>query len=181
MKVCPDTNGKRGKSPHQYFMVKKGLFVLVWRVIPKISCNLYPFKDEVYAMVIEWLETVQLRVPGARILIVATHIDCAHESEVDRQCKRAKALIHDKVEELKEDELLSGIPAPIVWKHGDSLRVNCLDGTGVEALRLQLIMAHDLPWWQEGIPGGHFTHTHRKSRCIQMCGDLNTWQHFRWL
>jgi hypothetical protein len=139
---------------HQYFMVKKALFVLVWRVIPKISCNLHPFEDEVYAMVTEWLETVQLRVPGARILIVATHIDCAHESEVDRQCKRVKALIHDKVEELKEDELVSGIPAPIVWKHGDSLRVNCLDGTGVEALRLQLIeMAHDLPWWQEGIPG----------------------------
>jgi GTPase SAR1 family protein len=139
---------------HQYFMVKKALFVLVWRVIPKISGNLHPFEEEVYAMVTEWLETVQLRVPGARILIVATHIDCAHESEVDRQCKRVKALIRDKVEELKEDELVSGIPAPIVWKHGDSLRVNCVDGTGVEELRLQLIeMAHDLPWWQEGIPG----------------------------
>ena len=142
------------KLSHQYFLVKKAIFVLVWRVIPKISCELDTFEEEVSDMVTDWIDSVQLRVPGARILVVATHIDCAHESEVERQCKYVKSLIQERVKELEQDELINGISVPIVWKDGDSLRVNCLDGAGVEQMRLQLIeMAHGLPWWQEGIPG----------------------------
>ena len=92
-------------------------------------------------------------MPGASVLVVATHIDCATEEEVERQVAVVKTTVEHTVKQYEEDEAVTRIPSLTVWQGGESLRVNCLDGTGRVELKQSLIeMAHALPWWEESIP-----------------------------
>ena len=101
-------------------------------------------------MVSIWLDSIQLRVPGASIIIVATHIDCATtQSELDRQCQFVQGLVKEKMMQFKQQESSIGIPSLTVWNGGESCRVNCVEGVGVDELKKNLIkMAHSLPWWR---------------------------------
>jgi len=61
--------------------------------------------------------------------------------------------VQHKLHKLQEEDHDATIPPLTVWQDGQSFRVNCLDGHGVQTLKSQLIlMAHNLPWWREVIP-----------------------------
>ena len=139
---------------NQFFLVPRAIFALVWRVLPTMSADQESFELEVADMISTWLDAIQLRVPGATVVIVATHIDCAAPSQVDLQCKWVQALVDKKLAAFEQDEVTSSVRPLSVWLRGQSCRVNCLDGTGVQELKTNLIsLAHSLPWWQEVVPG----------------------------
>jgi len=138
---------------NQFFLVLRAIFVLVWRVLPNMATEQATFEKDISDMVSTWMDSIQLRVPGSTVIVVATHIDCATKDAVDLQCKWVKALVETKLQQFGKDELVTGILALRVLGMGESCRVCCLDGTGVTLLRRQLIeLAHSLPWWQESIP-----------------------------
>ena len=139
---------------NQFFLVRRAIIAVVWRILPLVSREGGGgAQGLVSEMVSKWLVAVQRRVPGASILLVATHVDCATAEEVQRQCDIIKATVARKVKQYGGDEAATGIPALTVWRGGDSVRVNCLDGTGRAELKKCLVeMAHSLPWWEEGIP-----------------------------
>jgi len=145
---------------NQFFLVRRAIFVFVWRVLrpADVAASADEFEREVTAMVLTWLDAVHFRVPGAQVVLVATHIDCAAPAEVDEQCRLVKAVVERKLREWAEHEAATGVLAMAVWGGGESVRVNCLEGTGVQALRACLIdMAHQLPWWREGVPKSYLT------------------------
>ena len=139
---------------NQFFLVRRAIFVLVWRVVrPASVAGADEFEREVTEMVSTWLDAVHYRVPGARVVIVATHVDCATPGEVDNQCRMVKEVVQHKLRVWEEDTACIGIPTVTVWGAGDSVRVNCLAGVGVEELRKCLVKtAHGLPFWREGVP-----------------------------
>ena len=138
---------------NQYFLVRRAIFALVWRVLAPQAGSQVQVEQQVSEMVSIWLDSMQLRVPGATVVLVATHIDCATEAEVKKQCQWVQALVAKKLQRFKEEEQATGIPALNVWDEGNSLCVNCLEGTGMSALEATLIqVAHALPWWCEGVP-----------------------------
>ena len=140
---------------NQFFLVRRAIFAIVWRILrpADVASSADEFEREVAAMVTTWLDAVHFRVPGAKVVLVATHIDCATPAEVDEQCRLVRDVVERKLREWAEDEAATGVPAMAVWGGGESVQVNCLEGTGVEALRSCLIdQAHQLPWWREGVP-----------------------------
>ena len=54
---------------NQLFLVKRAIYVLVWRVLPRAASQ--EALRELSEMVSDWLDTLQLRVPGARVILVA--------------------------------------------------------------------------------------------------------------
>jgi hypothetical protein len=89
-------------------------------------------------MVLTWMESLQLRVPGASILLVVTHIDCVSQKELDRQIKFVKELVLSKLQDLGDDDDDSSVVPLTVWSKGRSMPVNCLLGQGVSELRQEV-------------------------------------------
>jgi Leucine-rich repeat (LRR) protein len=154
---------------NQFFLVNRALYILVWRIVPgsrrggghesksgKVGGESVSGKrtsEVAKEMVSTWLDNLQVRVPGASVLLVATHVDVATQDEVEKQCRVVQTTVENKINELKEDEKVTGIPSLSVWAEGSSFRVNCLEGTGASDLKGALIhMAHSLPCWGECIP-----------------------------
>jgi hypothetical protein len=157
---------------NQFFLVARAIYVLVWRIVAggrrgegheghsgevggeRDSADGESARELVKEMVSTWLDNLQVRVPGASVLVVVTHVDVATAEEIDEQCRVVQATVQRKVSESREDEKVTGIPSLSVWDAGSSLRVNCLEGTGAEELKRALIhKAHELPYWKEIIPG----------------------------
>ena len=125
---------------------------LVWRAVSE-AADSEEREQQIFEMVSSWMDALQLRVPGAFVLIVVTHIDCVTSGELETQCARVKQVVEHKLQVLREEDQDATIPPLTVWRDGDSFRVNCLEGDGVDALKENLIqMAHSLPWWREVIP-----------------------------
>ena len=145
---------------NQFFLVERALFVLVWRIVPNLKKQA-TFLEDVQQMVIPWLDTLELRVPGASVVIVATHIDCADVDTVDWQCKLVETAVAERCKQLEEDAKVTGINSLKLYsveKCPSVLRLNCLDGTGIEKLKSNLIeMAQALPWWREKIPHSYLS------------------------
>jgi GTPase SAR1 family protein len=141
---------------NQLFLVKRAIYVLVWRVLPRTDSR--EALREVSEMVSDWLDTVQLRVPGAHVILVATHVDSATEDEVDEQCSVAKTVAQQKMKAFDQDDRDSGIPSLTLWRDGNSFRVDCLRGAGMEELKCNIIeMARSVPWFGEQIPASYHT------------------------
>ena len=137
------------------FMVKRALYILVWRVVRNHAPNGRAERQELQEMVTDWLDQLQLRVPGAQVLLVVTHVDCVRKEEVERQIKLVQGMVQSTLKRLRLDSEKGGnFIAPLaVLRDGRSLRVRCLERQGIGELTRTLIdMTHDLSWWQETIP-----------------------------
>lgn len=139
---------------NQFFLVKRAIYVLVWRAVKGLRGP----GDEIDQMVTSWMDAIQMRVPGARIMMVVTHIDCVTEVELERQIRHVKKVVQEKAQALRNDNRGNEFIAPLeVERGGVSFRVNCIQGTGIHELRTSLKqMAKGLPWWQELIPTSFF-------------------------
>ncbi len=129
---------------NQYFLVRRAIYLLVWRVdiVDKGKSDAELWEKQISHMVLTWLESLQLRVPGASILLVVTHIDCASKKELDRQIKFVKELVLQKLQDLGEDDDDSSVLPLTVWNEGRSMPVNCLLGQGVPELRQEVKCTH---------------------------------------
>ena len=139
---------------NQIVLVRRAIYMLIWRVLPgDVGTDREAFERQLSGMVVTWMRAIQLRAPGASILLVATHIDCAEPKEVDGQCKFVKHLVETKLKQLQQEETTTGILAPTVRRGGDSLRVNCLMGEGIDKLKEELIdSAYSHPYFREAMP-----------------------------
>lgn len=88
-------------STHQYFLVKRGIYMLVWRAHSmkgqisdeKFLSIMAPTK----AMIASWLRQLMYQVPGVKILFVVTHIEGCNKSMLDRQCKYLQSCVQAEV------------------------------------------------------------------------------------
>jgi GTPase SAR1 family protein len=126
---------------NQYFLVRRAIYLLVWRVdvvdvvVEGKSSDTELWEKRVSDMVLTWMESMQLRVPGASILLVVTHIDCVSQKELDRQIKFVQDLVLSKLRDLGDDDGDSGVVPLTVCNDGRSMPVNCLLGQGVQELK----------------------------------------------
>lgn len=140
----------------QFFLMNRAIYVLVWRVVASgATDDDEAVKQQVSVMITDWMEALQLRVPGAHVVLVATHIDCAPPHEVDRQVVVVQELVKAKMLAMMQAEEATGIPALTVLRGGASFCVDCLHGVGVAEVRKAIIAeAIHPPWCKEVIPAG---------------------------
>jgi GTPase SAR1 family protein len=122
---------------NQYFLVRRAIYLLVWRVDKgkSSSHDTELWEKQISDMVLTWMESLQLRVPGASILLVVTHIDCVPQEELDRQINFVQELVLRKLQDLGDDDDDSSVVPLTIWNKGLSMPVNCLLGQGVPELR----------------------------------------------
>eukprot|EP00960_Hanusia_phi_P042329 755439-Hanusia_phi.AAC.1 len=137
-----------GKS-NQYFIVRRALYLLVWSVRRGEERD----EQELRAMMSYWLRAIQARVPGASVMMVATHIDLAESSEaLQQQCEEVKTCVKEELKKMLEDEDEMILPLHVL-NDGVSFQVNCLRGDGIGELRKSVCgAAKSLLWWKELIP-----------------------------
>ena len=124
---------------NQFFLVQRAIYLLVWRVDKGKSSDTESWEKQIADMVLTWMESVQLRVPGASLLLVVTHIDCVSQKELDRQIKFVQELVLSKLQDLgEEDDGDSDVVPLTIWNEGRSMPVNCLLGQGVQDLRREV-------------------------------------------
>lgn len=83
-----------------------------------------------------------------------THIDCVgSEDELNLQTEYVKKTVFEKLRVLQTSSKKSNVLPLQVLRAGESFRVNCLNGQGIQDLRTSLIqLIHQLPWYGEQIP-----------------------------
>ncbi len=90
-------------------------------------------------------------------MLAVTHIDLLkkYPEKLDEQCQMVKDAIQKKLEQQKR--LSTGKVLQLdVLRGGESLRVNCREGEGVEKLRETLLKATELlPWYAEKLPSAY--------------------------
>jgi GTPase SAR1 family protein len=125
---------------NHFFLVRRAIYLLVWRVDKgkSSSHDTELWEKQISDMVLTWMESLQLRVPGASILLVVTHIDCVSQKELDRQTNFVKKLVLSKLQDLGDDDDDSSVVPLTVWNEGRSMPVNCLLGQGVPELRQEV-------------------------------------------
>ena len=143
--------GKLYDQTHEFFLAKKAMTVLVWACVPLAERDRQQTGDELCTAVCDWLDNIHCSSPGACIILVATHIDCAPPEDVDLECDWVKAAVCAKVEKLhagsKEAQNLS------IWNDGGSICVDSVGGPGISMLRQEMVqMCADLPWYAEYVP-----------------------------
>jgi len=154
-------------SSNQFFLVPRALYVVAWRVLEPSKHDNNAKMQELSKMIVSWLDSLQVRVPGCSIVMVATHIDAAAPSshgdmskaskaewtEIDLQCAYVQKIVSDTLRRIRHEANKSGVTPLEVYAHGQSLKVQCLEGFGIKNLRRTLIeLAHSLPSWRELIP-----------------------------
>ena len=132
-------------SSNQFVLVPRALYIIVWRVRPlmrksdadDMATALCPTFLEQECMIVDFMALLQARVPGATVLLVATHIDCVegggishkHASkEVTEQCNYAKQIVQRKLSEMRLDAEKAGVEALEVTDGSQSMKLNCLKG-----------------------------------------------------
>ncbi len=124
--------------------------MLTWRVV---TGDKEAGRQQLSEMVSDWMDALQVRVPGVRVLLVATHVDLAPAPEVDEQIAWVQQMVQERLHAMHTAEKACGVPALEVLQQGKSFPVNCLDGNGIALLRAELIrFARELPLWAEPIP-----------------------------
>ncbi|EKX37649.1 hypothetical protein GUITHDRAFT_116126 [Guillardia theta CCMP2712] len=144
-----------GKT-NQYFIVRRALYLLVWNVRTtrdEMSAGgAAGSMKELRAMISTWLRTLQARVPGASVMLVATHIDIAGQSEIEDQSEEVRKCVQEELKKMSEEEDENILPLHVI-REGGSFRVNCLEGEGIKELRASVCQAaKELLWWNESIP-----------------------------
>ena len=155
---------------NQFFLVPRALYIIAWRVLDPSRTGEHVGNQEkareLESMILNYMEALQIRVPGASIVMVATHIDAAAGkdgkmtkeawAEVELQCGFVEKIVRRKLAQIQSESAAANVAALDVFANGRSVQVQCLEGTNVKHLRRTLIdMAHSLPWWNELIPGSY--------------------------
>lgn len=97
-------------TTHQYFLSKRSLYIVVWRVIDGKSG---------LAEVLQWLGNIQARAPNSPVLIVATHQDAVGLTISAGEAAQMQQIIRDRFIAVTDAEKL-GLPRVL-----DSIEVSC--------------------------------------------------------
>ena len=96
-----------------------------------------------------WLNALQSKVPGSQIVLIVTHVDQVEAAKLEAQCSQVKQMTESWIKTAKA----SHNKLPSIWADGESFRVNCLSGEGIDPLRTSIVkLAKSLPWYQELLP-----------------------------
>lgn len=101
------------------------------------------------------MDSLQHRVPGASFMLVVTHIDCANSEEIlVEQVAWVRTVVQRKLSAQRADgRSRPQIQTLRVWDDGNSIPVNCLDGTGIAGLRRKMVsFAMAMPFYKEHWP-----------------------------
>jgi hypothetical protein len=136
------------EQTHQFFLLQRAVYLLVWRAFPLADDRRGVLTDRVR----HWMDSLQLRVPGACVMLVATHIDSVDAAAVDALCSVVRETVRECLAAMRRDAPIGGRVLR-VFHDGESQRINCLLGEGVAALREQLLgFARTMPWYGELLP-----------------------------
>mmetsp|Transcript_37236 Transcript_37236/g.99101 ORF Transcript_37236/g.99101 Transcript_37236/m.99101 type:complete len:1895 (+) Transcript_37236:92-5776(+) len=134
---------------HQLFLQQRAVYLLVWRAHE----SLLEDDSELSDRIVHWMESLQLRVPGSMMLLVATHIDSVSAEDLNTLCGRVQGIVQQTLSSFKAAHK-EGVPVLRVYGEGESARVNCLMGDGIESLRKNITsFAMTAPWYKEVLPG----------------------------
>ena len=81
---------------HQLFLQKRALYLLVWRAHDSFISDSQTLQERI----VHWIDSLQLRMPGAYIMLVVTHIDAVKQDILDELCHRVQSLIQQKILQL---------------------------------------------------------------------------------
>jgi len=72
---------------HQLVLMRRAVYMFVWKIRKGINGQLAEWQErELRESVTEWVDSLQHKVPGASLLIVATHTDLAcNEEDLENQ------------------------------------------------------------------------------------------------
>ncbi len=129
--------------------VRRAVYALVWRARDSSTGAASTAMKPLRKMVMHWMDSLQLRVPGATFVLVVTHVDCvASVEELRVQTECVRRLVMKKQRALEASSATSNVLPLRVLNDGDSFRVNCLRGDGISELRNELIdITLKLPWY----------------------------------
>ena len=126
----------------------------------------------VEARATHWLDSLQMRVPGARVLLVVTHVDMVDPATLDTLCSSVKKAVGVRLEELRR-AAGQGLRVVRVLGDGESVRVNCLLGNGVSQLREMILeTARSSPWFAERLPSSFVA---VKAAAARLCAEIGPW------
>ncbi|XP_068156290.1 LOW QUALITY PROTEIN: leucine-rich repeat serine/threonine-protein kinase 1 [Drosophila tropicalis] len=98
-------------STHQYFLSKRSLYLVLWRITDAAHKGLTDL--------LQWLINIQARAPNSPVIIVATHFDLVGESISAQQAEHFQQLIREKFIAIPDAEKI-GLPRVI-----DSIEISC--------------------------------------------------------
>ena len=131
------------KDTHTYFVGRRAVYIFVWRFIVSEK-NLEQIIDN---MVGSWIDTLQFRIPGASVMVVATHVDCATKDEISNQTWQVQQILHRHINSYDALNCIRLLDS------GESILVNCRNGDGIAACRQKIIsFTKSLPWYHEPLP-----------------------------
>ena len=70
------------EQTHQFFLLQRAVYMLVWRAFPLADDRRGVLTDRVR----HWMDSLQLRVPGACMMLVVTHIDSVDPVALQALC-----------------------------------------------------------------------------------------------
>ncbi len=142
------------RDTHTYFIGRRSLYVFIWKC--KNLSNLQrsdtsKTKSFLVDMVSAWIDSLNFRIPGASIVIVATHADSVSESDAQIQIEMVQNYLIEYVQKLTKD---GGKYASIrLYDNGRSHLIDSITGRGVAVLLdILATYAKSLPWYGELIP-----------------------------
>ncbi len=136
------------EQTHQFYLLQRAVYLQVWRAFPLDDDRRAVLTDRVC----HWMRSLQLRVPGACVMLVVTHIDAVDAAALDALCCTVREAVRECLAHMRRDAPLGGRVLSVL-DGGDSQRVNCLLGEGVAALRERLVgFARAMPWYREMLP-----------------------------
>jgi hypothetical protein len=135
---------------HQFFLLQRAVYLLVWRGFPLTDDRRSVLTDRVR----HWMRSPQLRVPGACVMLVVTHIDAVDSAVLGTLCgaQAVRTTVQQCLADMRREVPFCGRVLSVL-DGGERQRVNCLLGKGVAALR-QLLLNYVLtmPWYGKLLP-----------------------------
>lgn len=97
-------------TTHQYFLSKRSLYVVVWRIVDGKNG---------LAEVLQWLGNIQARAPNSPVIIVGTHQDKIGSTVSAAAAAKMQQIIRDRFIAVTDAEKM-GLPRVL-----DSIEVSC--------------------------------------------------------
>ncbi|EKX32844.1 hypothetical protein GUITHDRAFT_175538 [Guillardia theta CCMP2712] len=149
--LCYDLGGQKVyMTTHQYFVTRRSLNIIVWKPVrtEEESRDI----SGVCQSIVDWLDLLQCKVPGATILLVVTHSDSVSTSQLDSQCAAVKATVQERLK-LQHRIASEETPPLDVLNLSESFGVDSISGKGIPQLRQLLVdLALSSKWYHEPLP-----------------------------
>mmetsp|Transcript_16528 Transcript_16528/g.39643 ORF Transcript_16528/g.39643 Transcript_16528/m.39643 type:complete len:1520 (+) Transcript_16528:60-4619(+) len=137
---------------HKFFLAQRAVYLLVWRASPLEEQAEGGWMERQKDMISRWLDLLQCRVPGTPVMLVVTHTDpeLVSQADLEQQCQVVKEAVLKRLKAHQEADKVA--PLRIV-NGGDSIRIDCLTGAGVQELRDKVVSAaKGVRWYAEALP-----------------------------